>query len=139
MPAVQVHEHARLLAGFTRQAITELDQESLDALRDRLSSVSGLLLEEHLWRLGTQALPFALHADNSRHQAAVLALRELAVEVHLAQQAVVDEQLRDVHVAWTTAVLTNFLTQELSCLFRCIRSARTIALTRSFTPHTNRR
>ena len=73
------------LTGLTQQAIAELDEDSLQSLWQTLTSVSAFLLEEYLWRLGTRSLPFALHGNNNRHQAAVLALRELAGEVHQEQ------------------------------------------------------
>ena len=85
------------LAGLTRQAIAELDEDSLQSLWQTLTSVSALLLEEYLWRLDTRTLPFALHGNNNRHQTAVLTLRELAGEVHQEQQAVLHHHLLNIH------------------------------------------
>ena len=85
------------LTGLTRQPIGELDQESLESLWKALTSVSALLLEEYLWKLGTRILPFALHGNNNHHQAAVLTLRELAGEVHHEQQAVLDHHVCNIH------------------------------------------
>ena len=85
------------LAGLTQQAITELDEDSLQSLWQALTSVSALLLEEYLWRLGTRTLSFALHGNNNRHQTAVLTLRELAGEFHQEQQAVLHHHLLNIH------------------------------------------
>ena len=54
-------------------------------------------VEEQLWRLVTQSLSSAVHSDNNRYQSSVLTLWKLAVEVHLTQETVVDQQLRDVY------------------------------------------
>jgi len=68
-------EFIRLLVGFTPQAITELDQTTLQALRDRLGSLSVVLFEEHLWRFASGAWPFPLDGDG--HEVGSLTVREL--------------------------------------------------------------
>ena len=88
-------EFIRLLAGFTPQAIVELDQPTLEALRDRLGSLSVVLLEEHLWRVASGAWPFPLDGDG--HEAAALAVREVTADLHLHQQCVVDLSRGQIH------------------------------------------
>ena len=85
------------LAGLTRQAIDEVDEESLQSVREALTSVSDLLLEEYLWRLVTRTLSFPLHGNNNLHQVPVLTLRELAGEVHHEQEAVLHHHVRNIH------------------------------------------
>jgi hypothetical protein len=52
---------------FTHQAIAELDQATLAAVRERLGTWVAQLDEEHLWRLGRDTLAFAVHGQN-RHK-----------------------------------------------------------------------
>ena len=85
------------LAGLTQQAIAKLDEDSLQSLRQALTSVSAFLLGEYLWRLGTRTLSFALYGNNNRHQVDVLALRELAGEVHQEQKAGLHHHLLNIH------------------------------------------
>jgi hypothetical protein len=85
-------ELLRVLDSFTPQAIAELDQATFAVVRERVGSFAAELLEEYLWRLGNQTLPFALDGDN-RHQAGVLAVRELAAEIRLAQQSVLHRHI----------------------------------------------
>ena len=77
---------------FTHQAIAELDQATLAAVRERLGTCVAQLDEEHLWRLGRDTLPFAVHGQN-RHQGAVVAVRELAAEIRVAQQEVLHRHI----------------------------------------------
>ena len=85
------------LTGLSQQAVAELEEHTLQSLRQALTSASLLLLEQHLWRLGTRALAFALHGDNNRHAAAAFAIRELAGEIHQSQAAVLDLHQRNIH------------------------------------------
>ncbi len=65
------------------------------------------LVEEHLWRLGNQTLPFAFHNDN-RHQEGVLVVRELAAEIRLSQQTNLPTRSRTtVNVPWSSLVLAG--------------------------------
>ena len=83
----------QVLDCFTHQAIAELDQATLAAVRERLGTWVAQLDEEHLWRLGRDTLPFAVHGQN-RHQGAVVAVRELAAEIRVAQQDVLHRHIQ---------------------------------------------
>ena len=85
------------LTGLTPQAVAELEEHTLEALRQSLTSVSLVLLEENLWRMGTRSLPFPLNGDNNRHAAAAFAIGELAGEIHQSQAAVLDLHQRNIH------------------------------------------
>jgi hypothetical protein len=74
------------------QAIAELDQGTVAAVRERVGSFAAELVEEHLWRLGNHTFQFTLHGDN-RHLAGVLAVRELAAQIHLAHQDVLHRHI----------------------------------------------
>ncbi len=83
----------QVLDSFTHQAIAELDQATLAAVRERLGTWVAQLDEEHLWRLGPDTLPFAVH-DQNRHLRAVVAVRELAAEIRVAQQDVLHRHIQ---------------------------------------------
>ena len=82
----------QVLDSFTHQTITDLDQGTLPAVRERLDTWVAQLDEEHLWRLGIHTLPFALH-DHNRHLVGVLAVRELATEIRVTQQDVLHRHI----------------------------------------------
>ena len=82
----------QVLDYFTQQASAELDQGTLAAVRERLGTWVAQLDDEHLWRLGNHTLPFALHGHN-RHLAGVLAVRELAADIRVAQQDVLHRHI----------------------------------------------
>jgi hypothetical protein len=78
-------------------------------------------------RLDTQVLPFDLHTHNNRHQAAVVAPRELTVDLYLTQQTVVDHHLCQVHAE---------VARHGGGWFCYIYNSLTIELTRLYTPRT---
>ncbi len=94
----------QVLDSFTQQAIAELDQATLAAVRERVGSFVAELDEEHLWRLDNHTLTFVLNGHN-RHLAGVLAVRELAAEIRVAQQEVLHRHITLVQQCfiWTGA------------------------------------